>query len=176
MRHGIIQVDGKMTFEDEVFSIRRWHSQRSGRDWLIVYGPSLYAREPWKALSLTSMRIHDLAREIQRRYHIALSDPELFQRPEFAYENDPVAKLWYLVSGANVKTESGSIDASEGPPEVEFTSLEDAEEYLHMPRRIKGIEKAINLLIDLIAKQREGMSVSESEKKKVAEDLRRYLI
>jgi hypothetical protein len=133
---GAVEVHGKLEFDGDVFSVSRWHTPRSEQ--LKIWSPATYERSVGDALMLAGIKLDRAAQEIARRYDLVLGPYRKIQRPEFAYENDPYARYWSNISaGAVVKTDEGSIDESEGPPEVEFFTTEAAVAYLKMPQEMQ---------------------------------------
>ncbi len=136
MRGGVVQVDGSFEWNDEKFSVRRWHS--SSGDQLFIYAPAVYGKNVGDVLVSAGIKLDRVAHAIQEKFGIQLSEYERLQKPEFAFERDPYARYWMEISaGAIVKTETGTIDASEGEPEAEFFTAEDAAAYLKMPQEVK---------------------------------------
>lgn len=140
LRGDVVEVHGKFEYDGEEFSVSRWHVGSSEQ--LKVWAPATYEASVGDAMMLAAVKLDRVAQEISKRYDLALGKYRKIQRPEFAYERDPYARYWMdLTGGANVKTEEGTIDQSEGPPEAEFFTTESAVAYLKMPGRVKEMEK-----------------------------------
>lgn len=142
MRGGVFQVDGTYKLDNEEFSIKRWHSPTA--EHLTVYGPKIYSNDVHGALGIVSIKIDRVARSIADRFNIQFSDKiERLQRPEWAFEKDPFAKIWGQITGSIIKAGEGTIDASEGDWETEFFTPEGAQAYLRLPIEIQQIRKAM---------------------------------
>jgi predicted transcriptional regulator len=156
LRGDVVEVHGRFEYEGESFSVSRWHVGSSEQ--LKVWAPATYESSVGDALMLAAVKLDRVAQEISKRYDLALGKYRKIQRPEFAYERDPYAKYWMdLTGGANVKTEEGTIDQSEGPPEAEFFTTESAVAYLKMPGRVKDMERLAEKNVEAMQVFAKGM-------------------
>lgn len=143
MRGGQFVVDGVFEFEGGRFSVRRWYNSVRREDLLIIYGGSRYEADPHLALVRETLRLSNVARAISDRYGVGLSGGEIVQRPEYAFERDPIARAWIRLTGANVVTGDGMIDDSERTGgELEFRNPEDAMFYLKFPRMLDALVRS----------------------------------
>lgn len=155
MNNGVVQVHGSFEFDNEKFSVRRWHSP--SREDLAIYIPATYSSSIGDALVKAGIKLDRVARAIQERWGIQLGEYEKMQGAEWAYEKDPFARYWYdLSAGGVVKTADGTIDASEGAPEAEFFTTESAAAYLRMPQAVQKQGNEIQAIKETLSQTAEA--------------------
>lgn len=80
----------------------------------------------------------------QKSYCCRLGDPEVYQKGEIAFPEDP--ETIHFGNKYNLRTPSAWVDHSEGSPEWETNDIEVAKAKIEMPERVIALENQIESL------------------------------
>jgi len=138
LKGGVIETSGKV----DGFTVRRFYSP-SGRQWLYLYSQPKRGDHPWQLLALSAIELDRLAQEISRRNGMELSFERILQKAEFEDDSSSFARFWGQNYGCNVRTQNGSIDASEGEWAKELT-VEDAVADIRIGRNVADISEKLH--------------------------------
>jgi len=98
----------------------------------------------WKDIEPRYVRIfYD---EFQKRYDCTLGELSRYQKPEYAFPEDP--DFLFLADKYNLSSGNAWVDSSEGSPEWETNEQELAKAKIEMPERLLRLENNVSRLLD----------------------------
>lgn len=89
-----------------------------------------------------------VANWFMRNFHCQLGLPEPYQKPEFAFPEDP--EFVHLAKDKNLKSEHCWVDSSEGSPEWETDDVKLAKIRLELPERVLRLETTVDRIADSV--------------------------